>query len=130
MSYDAKKPSEKLDFCMNLTKGNHVLEVFGASRVDYTTSWYFSVDSSKWMTFSLRYLNLYRVQKQIESKTTIWFGKHTVDQKSRKVWHTVNVNGTFNNPVVVMGPISSAGSHPAVARVKNVRRNSVGHVTF
>lgn len=61
LHYDAKKPSDKLDFCANLTKGNHVLEVFGASRVDYQTAWYFQVDSSKWMIFNLKNLNLYKV---------------------------------------------------------------------
>jgi len=75
-------------------------------------------------------MNRYRVMKQIQGKTTIWFGKVTVDQKSRKVWHTVQVNGTFNNPVVVMGPLSSNGPHPAVIRVRNVNRNSVGYTTF
>jgi hypothetical protein len=115
---------------MNLTKGNHVLEIFGASRVDYTTSWYFQVDNSKWMSYTLKNLNLYRVFKQVQSKTTIWFGSHTIDQPNRDIWHTVSVNGTFNNPVVVMGPLSSNGGHPAVIRVRDVRRNSVGHVTF
>jgi hypothetical protein len=126
MSYDAKKPNEQLDFCMNLTKGNHVIEIFGASRVDYMTSWYFQVDSSVWYSWTLKNLNRYRVMKQIQGKTTIWFGKVTVDQDSRTQWHTVSVNGTFNNPVVVMGPLSSNGKHPAVPRVKNVRRNSIG----
>jgi hypothetical protein len=89
MSYDAKKPNEQLNFCMNLTKGNHVIEIFGASKVDYETAWYFQVDSSTWYSWTLKNMNRYRVMKQIQGKTTIWFGKITVDQKSRKVWHTV-----------------------------------------
>jgi hypothetical protein len=39
--WSAEKQSESLDFCMTLTKGNHVLEVFGASKTDYTSSWTF-----------------------------------------------------------------------------------------
>jgi hypothetical protein len=129
MTKDGKK---SMDFCQNLKKGNHVLEVFGATRGLDTkvTKWTFRVDKSEWMVFSLKTLKKFRVMKQIKSKTTIWFGKHSADQSSLKKWHTVSVNGTFNNPVVVMGPLSSNGPEAAVVRVKDVSRNMKGQTTF
>jgi hypothetical protein len=78
------------------------------------------------MVFSLKTLKKFRVMKQVKSTTVIWFGTHTAEQTSIKKWHTVSVNGTFNNPVVVMGPLSSNGADPAVVRVKDVNRNLKG----
>jgi hypothetical protein len=42
--------STKLDFTAKLTKGNHVLELFGSEKCcDGTTRWTFKVNSGKWM---------------------------------------------------------------------------------
>ena len=71
-------------------------------------------------------MNKYKVEKQIEGKTVIWFGEMTTNQPNKETWHTVKVDGTFNNPVVVMGPVSSNIEDPVNVRVKNVKRNSAG----
>ncbi|MEM7456659.1 MAG: trypsin-like serine protease [Planctomycetota bacterium] len=39
-------------------------------------------------------------------------------------WVTVNLNNTFADPVVVVGPISTAGGDPSKVRVRNVTANS------
>ncbi len=39
-------------------------------------------------------------------------------------WHKVDITGVFNDPVVVMGPLSFNGPHPVTIRVKNVTRSS------
>ncbi|MFC1758347.1 cadherin domain-containing protein [Planctomycetota bacterium] len=51
-------------------------------------------------------------------------GTVTRSQASRSVWHTVNLNRTYANPVVVMGPLSDNKAAPAVVRVRNVTSNS------
>ena len=39
----------KLDFCVMATPGNHILEVYGASKYsDESTRWSFSVNQSEW----------------------------------------------------------------------------------
>ncbi|MEO1652931.1 MAG: PA14 domain-containing protein, partial [Bacteroidota bacterium] len=39
-------------------------------------------------------------------------------------WQTVNLNNTYNNPVVVTGALTFNGGEPAMARVRNVTANS------
>ena len=51
-------------------------------------------------------------------------GRVTRAQASRGTWHTVNLGQSYTNPVVVMGPLSSNHTSPAVVRVRNVRANS------
>ena len=39
-------------------------------------------------------------------------------------WQTINLDGNYTNPVVVLGSTSSIGDHPVVVRVQNVTSNS------
>jgi hypothetical protein len=56
----------------------------------------------------------------MKSSAIMEYGDHTTSQGSRADWHTVSLTNKFNNPIVVMGPPSFAGSHPSVILVKNV----------
>lgn len=51
-------------------------------------------------------------------------GTTTAQQNSASQWYTITLNRTYNDPVVVMGPLSYAGVSPAVVRVRNVTNNS------
>jgi len=51
-------------------------------------------------------------------------GKVTVSQSSANQWHTINLNNSYTNPIVVMGPVSRNGGHPLNIRVKNVGTSS------
>lgn len=52
-------------------------------------------------------------------------GSVTVDQPSGgTVWHTVNLNNSYTDPVVVMGPPSYNGTNPTTVRVRNVTATS------
>jgi hypothetical protein len=42
-----KGKAGSLDFCQKLTKGNHLIEIFGAANIDVTTKWTFAVASGK-----------------------------------------------------------------------------------
>lgn len=47
-------------------------------------------------------------------------GKLRVNQPDANTWHTVNLQRTYVNPVVVMGPPSIWGAQPVTIRVRNV----------
>jgi len=51
-------------------------------------------------------------------------GSVTVNQSDSNQWHTVILNNTYTNPVVVMGPLSFNGADPSTVRVKDVTPNS------
>jgi hypothetical protein len=52
--------STKLDFTAKLSKGNHVLELFGSEKCcDGTTRWTFKVNTGKWMDVTTKNLNMY-----------------------------------------------------------------------
>ncbi len=47
-----------------------------------------------------------------------------MNQPDADTWHTVNIDGVFNKPVVIMGPLSFNGAHPSTIRIKEVSRKS------
>ncbi|MFO7802730.1 MAG: fibronectin type III domain-containing protein [Desulfovermiculus sp.] len=51
---------------------------------------------------------------------TMVFGEMPVDSD----WTTVELNQSFQNPVVVAGPLSSNDTQPAVVRIRNISGNS------
>jgi len=51
-------------------------------------------------------------------------GRATFSQANRNAWQTVQLKGRYDHPVVVAGPLSSAGSDPAMARIRNVTGSS------
>lgn len=51
-------------------------------------------------------------------------GYKTIRQDNAKQWHTVNLQQTYIDPVVVMGPASYNGDQPLTIRVKNFTPNS------
>lgn len=51
-------------------------------------------------------------------------GQVTASQAGAAQWRTVNLEGTYTDPVVVMGPVSFNGSQPTTVRVKNVTTGS------
>ena len=51
-------------------------------------------------------------------------GTVTVDQTASSQWHTVNLDNTYSNPVVVMGPPSFGSADPMTVRVRNAGENS------
>lgn len=51
-------------------------------------------------------------------------GVTTVDQPDRDTFFTVDLQHTYENPVVVMKPVGSVGPHPAHIRLKNVQSES------
>ena len=51
-------------------------------------------------------------------------GSVTVDQPDSGTWHTVALNNTYIEPVVVMGPPSFNGNNPLTVRVRNATATS------
>lgn len=51
-------------------------------------------------------------------------GVKTPDQASRDQWHTVNLRGVYQDPVVIMKPVSYNGPHPCHVRLRNVSSES------
>lgn len=47
-------------------------------------------------------------------------GTVTLSQAQVNIWHTVRFNGTYENPIVVMGAASSRGQHPITLRIRRV----------
>jgi hypothetical protein len=124
-SKNVASKADKLDFCVNATAGNHIFEMYGSeSCCDKTTKWQFQVNGGKWEDFSQANLNRYKVRAQIKGDSVVEFGTVSVDQKNRSLWYEVKIQGMFNSPVVVMGPLSFKGTQPTTVRVKDVTRQS------
>lgn len=51
-------------------------------------------------------------------------GTVSVNQPDRTTWRTVNLKSSYDNPVVIMEPVSYRGGHPAHIRLRNVRSGS------
>jgi len=66
--------STKLDFTAKLSKGNHVLELFGSEKCcDGTTRWTFKVNSGQWMDVTTKNLNMYhKPMTTAETKSQIF----------------------------------------------------------
>ena len=47
-----------------------------------------------------------------------------VAQPNAETWHMVTLQQSYQNPIVVMGPVSRRGGHPVTVRVRNVSPNS------
>ena len=51
-------------------------------------------------------------------------GSVTVEQPNSATWFTVNLQHSFTNPVVILGPATFNGTQPVAPRVRNVTANS------
>lgn len=51
-------------------------------------------------------------------------GTVTLSQAHVNIWHTVRFDGTYENPIVVMGAASSRGQHPITLRIRSVDATS------
>ena len=51
-------------------------------------------------------------------------GTVSVNQPNRTTWRTVNLKSSYDNPVVIMEPVSYQGGQPAHIRLRNVRSGS------
>ncbi|WP_227379815.1 S8 family peptidase [Haladaptatus halobius] len=51
-------------------------------------------------------------------------GTVTTNQPTPGAWHTVSLEGAYDNPIVLMQPLSYNGSHPCHIRLRNVQRQS------
>jgi len=51
-------------------------------------------------------------------------GSVTIDQSDASEWHTVTLEKSYQNPVVVMQPASADGPHPVHVRLRNVQGGS------
>lgn len=51
-------------------------------------------------------------------------GTVSVHQPDRTTWRTVNLKSSYDNPVVIMEPVSYQGGQPAHIRLRNVRSGS------
>lgn len=60
--------------------------------------------------------NEYGVRTEIDSVRT--------GQPGDSTWHTVNINGPYYNPVVIMKPVGYNGHQPCHIRLRNVNANS------
>jgi hypothetical protein len=69
-------------------------------------------------------------EPEVLGDTVIWFGEMTVNQPDVDTWHAIDIPGLYNDPVVIMGPLSLNGGHPTTVRVRNVRRTSTGMTSF
>lgn len=55
-----------------------------------------------------------------ETEAKLEIGELTLSQVDGDQWHAVTFDSTYNNPVVVLGPVSYNDSEPATTRVRNV----------
>lgn len=142
-AWDPANPPTELDFCYDgLKKGNHWLEVFGsATCCDNPTSWQFKVDDDDWKDFTTENLDTYNKFPPLDlggtggqperQKSMLWYGTHTFEQPNLDLWFPITIdNGTFEDPIVMVGPVSSNDITPVTVRVRNVRRDRIGIVTF
>ena len=51
-------------------------------------------------------------------------GKVSVSQANRNQWHIINLKNSYQNPVVIMQPLSYNAGDPSVIRIKGVTSNS------
>ncbi|MEM9478200.1 MAG: DUF1800 family protein [Verrucomicrobiota bacterium] len=58
------------------------------------------------------------------SEAKIEVGALVEAQTNGTTWYTVNLQNTYTNPVVVLGPVSQQGADPSVLRVRNVTSTS------
>ncbi len=63
-------------------------------------------------------------ERRTAADAKIEAGLLTRNQADANTWYTVTLQNTYTNPVVVMGPVSNAGSDPSTIRVRNVTSNS------
>jgi hypothetical protein len=69
--------SNALDFCTDLTKGMHLLEVFGSSTCcDRNAVWKFQVNGGEWLTMSSENLNTFLYEPTIEGTTIMETGMY------------------------------------------------------
>jgi hypothetical protein len=102
-----------------------MLELYGSEGCcDGTTKWTFQVNGGKWERFNIDNLNKYAARATIEGDTVVEYGDVTFEQKNKNMWFTVQIQGIFNSPVVIMGTPSYRGGHPVTIRVKDVDRSS------
>ena len=47
-------------------------------------------------------------------------GYFTANQPNKDHWHSFETTKAYEDPVVIMGPLTSSGGHPSTVRVKNV----------
>ena len=114
-----------LDFCATVQAGNHVLELWGSNKCcDGETSWQFQVNDGEWMEFTTENLNLQMIPPPVEGDTVVEFGDVSTQQLDNLDWHEVKIEGTFNEPVVIMGTPSFNDDHPFTVRVKDITRES------
>jgi hypothetical protein len=69
----------ELNFCVDATAGNHILEVYGSSRVDKSSRWTFQVNGGKWQDVTQENLNKFKRLEQIKGDTVVEFGTVKVD---------------------------------------------------
>ena len=66
-----------------------------------------------------------RISRSIGQKENVYeFGSLETSQSGSSSWTTVNLENTYEKPVVFMGPMSFNGGHPSTIRVKNVTSGS------
>ncbi|MFC7155037.1 S8 family peptidase [Halomarina halobia] len=51
-------------------------------------------------------------------------GTVSVSQPNRTTWFTVNLERSYDNPIVIMNPVSRNGGHPCHVRLRNVASQS------
>ena len=51
-------------------------------------------------------------------------GRITTGQTTESAWHTVSFSGSYDDPVVVMNPLTHDSTHPADVRIRNVTADS------
>ena len=51
-------------------------------------------------------------------------GRVTATQATESVWHTVSLSGSYDDPVVIVKPLTHGSTHPADVRIRNVTADS------
>ena len=78
------------------------------------------------MNYTVKNFDSYKQRPVVEGDMIVEFGDVIIDLDTETEWQKVNITSTFNDPVVVMGPLSIysdlASDHPVTTRVKNVTR--------
>lgn len=106
-----------------LWKGNEVYER-GYTGEDGTIDMEINPTSGGKMSLTVTKENMLPYAGEIKVQEPKFLAdKISVSQSDRSQWHTVDFPETFNNPIVVMGPLSCNDCAPTTIRVKDVDSN-------
>ncbi len=90
--------STKLDYTVTLSKGNHMMELYGAEGCcDGTTSWSFQVNGGEWLPFTVENLNHYKGEHGADNPCDALAGSYDKQCTELSGWHSSIDTGSYSH---------------------------------